>query len=1228
VKDNQAFESIDKKYISVNSNVMFTFEVDPVTGVMSVLNGHRAVVFPEALQQLDDTDATLVKICQISCGNQKSQPLSRLHVMHDAWCVQAVFEEARFTLLRSMHELIMRCSSLATVEQTARGMNNLLAARSHWDLSCDDQSYPLLSVMLQAQIMIMRSQMIDRTLVAQILTERSLCSELISVLGAQIDILDPEANLQRMCGLRMSSDNGSSRSCTLAPGHIGAGDIGSGNTACRVFQLFSILDDAADCVCDLRHITSSCLEFAVAMEASRFALDAMHRVHFEHHLQQLPTLDYASASSCSVRLLDICDNPVLMSFVCKSAGAVASDGFLAAMGAAFESLRLREALLDSAYRSSVLRRVLKTVLDSSGVAEAIKAERSGFSTKPRKEREPPAIKAPNIALAAPISGPLSLCLSPLSSKLCEVSFESLTGLRALASEKVANQGMETLRVALICELSEAYVLEALVTHSQLAIDVEWRNIACKQVMSKSKLSRAAFGSDDVKLPCNWAGGGLRGVFPSSSAISVATALYSRERILFNAMATLSFEAPAIHGQAVSALHLFCAAFVAEADLPLLIAQCALQTSRLAMKLTRLPPKCSPIIASFVEQKIKSSSQSATQIPDERRTFSSQGDLVDIFVLPSIFQWLKPVCNSATILNHYLCAVISLSDLLSLVHVRAVVVSESSVGDAMVGLFHKISTEISDRKTKCTSAELAQVLQLRCHAWLVKHTMLLKAAQTIMLQNDDYRNARRILTATFHIENRDGMLDSEDVTNDDGGSLSIVEHMHSRPSLGFLDDELVLTPFAERSMLGNEYTKIDFAANAHITSIVKSVNVVEIARQEFEFLRMQLSAVDVRDGLVSLRSGRPRPETKQQLLEATEIIENYVRQQLGVQMSDLGPEDFVVKLVSRTNVLLLRKYLLEIGGIYDKVSQFEAEIQAASENREQHGDVSSNELQAACAALLSCLSHQVDAGEAASGTKVVSASHLNHVLANFAHALFKQSLPSDNSSFLSDLSEVRARIDQLILEQEEERIKLNGLNERFLRLYVCQMLDKACTHIYKEHAYAKQLHRLRKVIDTKTSAVASHVQSIYNPVVKEIDSQNQTRRAGLFKDCKGAMVAYSKTISACFREASVVASNCHMPGQRLIRKPPTPFPDHAASQASSQVVFYSERLHPIEYPNLVHLLKMENTRMEAELVSTRAFLWWKRLVAINRSAATIDRDLAEKDKITKDRFGITIPTRLY
>jgi hypothetical protein len=102
----------------------------------------------------------------------------------------------------------------------------------------------------------------------------------------------------------------------------------------------------------------------------------------------------------------------------------------------------------------------------------------------------------------------------------------------------------------------------------------------------------------------------------------------------------------------------------------------------------------------------------------------------------------------------------------------------------------------------------------------------------------------------------------------------------------------------------------------------------------------------------------------------------------------------------------------------------------------------------------------------------------------------------------------------------------------------------------------------------------------------------------------------------------------MPGQRLIRKPPTPFPDHAASQASSQVVFYSERLHPIEYPNLVHLLKMENTRMEAELVSTRAFLWWKRLVAINRSAATIDRDLAEKDKITKDRFGITIPTRLY
>ncbi len=76
-----------------------------------------AVVFPEVLQQLDEMDATLVAVCQISCGDQKSQPPSRLHVMHDVWCVHAAFEEARFTLLRSMHELIMRCSSLAAVDR-------------------------------------------------------------------------------------------------------------------------------------------------------------------------------------------------------------------------------------------------------------------------------------------------------------------------------------------------------------------------------------------------------------------------------------------------------------------------------------------------------------------------------------------------------------------------------------------------------------------------------------------------------------------------------------------------------------------------------------------------------------------------------------------------------------------------------------------------------------------------------------------------------------------------------------------------------------------------------------------------------------------------------------------------------------------------------------------------------------------------------------------------------
>jgi hypothetical protein len=43
VKDNQAFEPIDHKNISVDSSVMFTFDVDPVTGVMAVSNGRRGV---------------------------------------------------------------------------------------------------------------------------------------------------------------------------------------------------------------------------------------------------------------------------------------------------------------------------------------------------------------------------------------------------------------------------------------------------------------------------------------------------------------------------------------------------------------------------------------------------------------------------------------------------------------------------------------------------------------------------------------------------------------------------------------------------------------------------------------------------------------------------------------------------------------------------------------------------------------------------------------------------------------------------------------------------------------------------------------------------------------------------------------------------------------------------------------------------------------------------------
>jgi hypothetical protein len=68
------------------------------------------------------------------------------------------------------------------------------------------------------------------------------------------------------------------------------------------------------------------------------------------------------------------------------------------------------------------------------------------------------------------------------------------------------------------------------------------------------------------------------------------------------------------------------------------------------------------------------------------------------------------------------------------------------------------------------------------------------------------------------------------------------------------------------------------------------------------------------------------------------------------------------------------------------------------------------------------------------------------------------------------------------------------------------------------------------------------------------------------------------------------------------------------------VYYSERLHPLEYPKLLKLLLLENARMEEELVCTRSFYWWKRQVSTNRSAAIIQRELQEKDKITKDRFG--------
>jgi hypothetical protein len=311
-------------------------------------------------------------------------------------------------------------------------------------------------------------------------------------------------------------------------------------------------------------------------------------------------------------------------------------------------------------------------------------------------------------------------------------------------------------------------------------------------------------------------------------------------------------------------------------------------------------------------------------------------------------------------------------------------------------------------------------------------------------------------------------------------------------------------------------------------------------------------------------------------------------------------------------------LLEIGATYDKVSQFEAEIQAAS--KRQSNDDNTVELQTVCAELLVCLSRESGDGDVSSGTKSVSADQLNRVLGDFALALSKQSVVPSGSKLFMDLTEARANIENILIEQKVEKLALRDIDERFSRLHGCRLLDKACSFLYKEHAYANQLHRLRKVIRSKTSSAEAAVESIFKPVVQELDTQNRTRRAALFRDCKDAMFAYSKTIAACFREAAVVASNCHMPGQRLTRKPPTPFPDHAASQASSQVVYYSERLHPLEYPSLVKLLVAENAQMEDELVCARAFYWWKRMVATSHSVETIHRESAEKDKITKERFG--------
>ena len=107
----------------------------------------------------------------------------------------------------------------------------------------------------------------------------------------------------------------------------------------------------------------------------------------------------------------------------------------------------------------------------------------------------------------------------------------------------------------------------------------------------------------------------------------------------------------------------------------------------------------------------------------------------------------------------------------------------------------------------------------------------------------------------------------------------------------------------------------------------------------------------------------------------------------------------------------------VGIVYAYTQRGEAEIQAASKRHVESNDDNIVELQTVCAELLMCLSRESSDGEVSSGTKSVSADQLNRVLGDFALALSKQSVVPSGSKLFTNLAEVRASIENILIEQK-------------------------------------------------------------------------------------------------------------------------------------------------------------------------------------------------------------------